>query len=494
MCGHDQPERDEPIGIIAMTIYLYNTLSRKKEIFETVEPNKVKMYVCGPTVYDASHIGHARSVVVFDVLARYLRARGFDVIYVRNFTDVDDKIITKANQTGMSCREVAEKYIQEFYVDMDALKVERATFEPRATEYIDEIIRIVQMLIEKGHAYPLDGDVYFAVESFSGYGKLSGRKLDDMEAGARVDVDIRKRNPFDFALWKAAKPGEPAWDSPWGKGRPGWHIECSAMSSALLGETIDIHGGGMDLTFPHHENEVAQSEAAFGKMFVKYWVHNGFVNINQEKMSKSLGNFLLIKDVLKSYHPEVIRLFLLSSHYRSPIDFNEKIMDDSSTALDKVYALLARLEARLEKNPVLSRSGDLWERFCEAMDDDLNTAKGIGLVFESVRTLNHLLDVSDEAFSSNLQQTLLTAWSDLQKISRTLGVFRETPEQYAADRKTLGLQKTAVDPAWIEKMIADRTAARKAREWQKADDIRKQLEAVNVIIEDRPEGTLWRMA
>jgi len=477
-----------------MTIYLYNTLSRKKEIFETVEPNKVKMYVCGPTVYDASHIGHARSVVVFDVLARYLRARGFDVIYVRNFTDVDDKIITKANQTGMSCREVAEKYIQEFYVDMDALKVERATFEPRATEYIDEIIRIVQMLIEKGHAYPLDGDVYFAVESFSGYGKLSGRKLDDMEAGARVDVDIRKRNPFDFALWKAAKPGEPAWDSPWGKGRPGWHIECSAMSSALLGETIDIHGGGMDLTFPHHENEVAQSEAAFGKMFVKYWVHNGFVNINQEKMSKSLGNFLLIKDVLKSYHPEVIRLFLLSSHYRSPIDFNEKIMDDSSTALDKVYALLARLEARLEKNPVLSRSGDLWERFCEAMDDDLNTAKGIGLVFESVRTLNHLLDVSDEAFSSNLQHTLLTAWSDLQKISRTLGVFRETPEQYAADRKTLGLQKTAVDPAWIEKMIADRTAARKAREWQKADDIRKQLEAVNVIIEDRPEGTLWRMA
>jgi len=477
-----------------MTIYLYNTLSRKKEIFETAEPNKVKMYVCGPTVYDASHIGHARSVVVFDVLVRYLRARGFDVVYVRNFTDVDDKIIAKANQTGMSCGDVAERYIHEFYADMDALKVERATFEPRATEYIEEIIHLVQVLIEKGHAYSLDGDVYFAVESFSGYGKLSGRKLDDMEAGARVDVDIRKRNPFDFALWKASKPGEPEWDSPWGKGRPGWHIECSAMSSALLGETIDIHGGGMDLTFPHHENEVAQSEAAFGKTFVKYWVHNGFVNINQEKMSKSLGNFLLIKDVLKSYHPEVIRLFLLSSHYRSPIDFNDKIMDESSTALDKVYALLARLKERFERSPVPSRSGQLWEHFCEAMNDDLNTAKGIGLVFESVRNLNRLLDESDGAFFSDLQQTLLADWSDLQKISRILGVFRETPEQYAADRKSLGLQKTAVDPAWIEQMIADRTAARKAREWQKADDIRKQLEAMNVIIEDRPEGTLWRMA
>jgi cysteinyl-tRNA synthetase len=477
-----------------MTIYLFNTLSRKKEIFETVEPDKVKMYVCGPTVYDASHIGHARSVVVFDVLVRYLRARGFDVVYVRNFTDVDDKIIAKANQTGMSCRDVAEKYIQEFYVDMDALKVERATYEPRATEHIDDIIRIIRMLVDKGHAYPLDGDVYFEVERFSGYGKLSGRKLDDMEAGARVDVDVRKRNPFDFALWKASKPGEPEWDSPWGKGRPGWHIECSAMSSALLGETIDIHGGGMDLTFPHHENEVAQSEAAFGKTFVKYWVHNGFVNINQEKMSKSLGNFLLIKDVLKSYHPEVIRLFLLSSHYRSPIDFNDKIMDESSTALDKAYALLARLAERFEKKPVLSQSGDLWERFCEAMDDDLNTAKGIGLVFESVRTLNRLLDESDEAFSSSQQQTLLTAWSDFQKIGRILGVFGEAPERYATDRKSLALQKTAVDPAWIESMIADRTAARKGRDWQKADDIRKQLEAMNVIIEDRPEGTLWRIA
>ncbi|MEA3436544.1 MAG: cysteine--tRNA ligase, partial [Thermodesulfobacteriota bacterium] len=290
-----------------MTIQIYNTLGRKKETFETLEKGRVRMYVCGPTVYDSCHIGHARSVVVFDVIARYLRSQGYDVAYVRNFTDVDDKIINKANELGIDSKEVAEKYINEFYTDMDALKIERASIEPRATEHIDDIIGIVEKLINKGFAYQIDSDVYFAVELFSDYGKLSGRKLEEMEAGARVDVDKRKRNPFDFALWKSAKPGEPSWESPWGKGRPGWHIECSAMSYALLGETIDIHGGGRDLTFPHHENEIAQSEAAFGKLFVKYWVHNGFVNIDQEKMSKSLGNFLMIKDVLKSYHPEAVR-------------------------------------------------------------------------------------------------------------------------------------------------------------------------------------------
>ena len=478
-----------------MPIYLYNTLSRKKEIFETIEPDKVRMYVCGPTVYDACHIGHARSVVFFDVLARYLRARGFEVIYVRNFTDVDDKIIQKAQKTGTSCKEIAEKFIREFYEDMDALKVERATFEPRATEYIPDIIKLVQALIDKGHAYPLDGDVYFSVERFSGYGKLSGRKLDDMEAGARVNVDVRKRNPFDFALWKASKPGEPEWDSPWGKGRPGWHIECSAMSSALLGDTIDIHGGGQDLTFPHHENEIAQSEAVFEKIFVRYWVHNGFVNINSEKMSKSLGNFLLIKDVLKSCHPEVVRLFLLSSHYRSPIDFSDKTMDESRTALDKIYTLLSRLEDRFGVNPpeLPQQSGDLWKRFCDAMDDDLNTAKGIGLVFESVRTLNRFMDTSETSMPEETAAALLATWADLRSIGRILGIFSESTEQYAADSKRLGIHDTMVDPAWVEQMIADRTAARKAREWQKADDIRKQLETMNVILEDRPEGTLWRM-
>ncbi len=477
-----------------MPIYLYNTLSRKKEIFETIEPDKVKMYVCGPTVYDACHIGHARSVVVFDVLARYLKARGFEVMYVRNFTDVDDKIIQKAQKTGTSCKEIAEKFIRGFYEDMDALKVERATFEPRATEFIPDIVRLVQVLIDKGHAYPLDGDVYFSVERFSGYGKLSGRKLDDMEAGARVDVDVRKRNPFDFALWKASKPGEPEWDSPWGKGRPGWHIECSAMSSALLGETIDIHGGGQDLTFPHHENEIAQSEAVFEKMFVKYWVHNGFVNINSEKMSKSLGNFLLIKDVLKSYHPEVVRLFLLSSHYRSPIDFNDKTMDESHAALDKIYALLSRLEDRFGASPpeLPQQSGDLWKRFCDAMDDDLNTAKGIGLVFESVRALNRILDTSEKSIVEDTA-ALFSTWADLRRIGRILGVFTENASQYAEDCRQLGIHKKAVDPAQVEQMIADRAAARKAKEWRKADDIRKHLEALNVILEDRPEGTIWRM-
>lgn len=476
-----------------MTIHLYNTLSRKKEIFEPVIPDKVRIYVCGPTVYDSCHIGHARSVVVFDVLVRYLRARGFEVVYARNFTDVDDKIIIKANQTGLSCAEISEKYIQEFYEDMDALKVERATHEPRATEHISDIIKIVETLIEKDHAYQIDGDVYFSVERFSGYGMLSGRKIDELEAGARVNIDHRKRNPFDFALWKASKPGEPEWDSPWGKGRPGWHIECSAMSSTLLDETIDIHGGGQDLVFPHHENEIAQSEAAFGKTFVKYWVHNGFVNIESEKMSKSLGNFLLIKDVLKSYHPEAIRLFLLSSHYRSPIDFNDRIMEEAGSALDKVYALLSRLEASFGKSPDFKQTGGLKERFLEAMDDDLNTAKGIGLVFEYVRNLNRLLDEAGSVFSPDLQQAIITDWADLLRIGQIIGIFTESPEKYAKDRKKLGLEKVSVDPALIEKMLADRTDARKAKDWQKADEIRKQLESMSVIIEDRSDGTIWRI-
>ena len=309
-----------------MAIHIYNTLSGKKERFEPLEPGKVNMYVCGPTVYDSSHIGHARSVVVFDVISRYFKSQDYDVTYVRNFTDIDDKIIDRANQLGIDSRALAKKYIHEFYKDMDALNVERASVEPKATEHIDRIKKIIGTLIQKGFGYQIDGDVFFAVDSFKTYGKLSGRNLEELEAGARVDIDKRKRNPFDFVLWKSAKPGEPSWRSPWGMGRPGWHIECSAMSSKYLGESIDIHGGGKDLIFPHHENEIAQSEAAFDKPFVKYWIHNGFVNIDQEKMSKSLGNFLMIKEVIKSYHPEAVRLFLLSNHYRSPIDFTEKAM------------------------------------------------------------------------------------------------------------------------------------------------------------------------
>jgi cysteinyl-tRNA synthetase len=467
-----------------MTIRIYNTLGRKKEVFEPVQPGKVRMYVCGPTVYDSSHIGHARSVVVFDVIFRYFAAKGFDITYVRNFTDVDDKIINKANQLGIESQAVSEKYIKEFYEDMDALNVRRATIEPKATEHIPQIIRIVQTLVDKNIAYVIDGDVYFAVESFKGYGKLSGRRLEDMEAGARVDVDERKRNPFDFALWKSAKPGEPFWESPWGSGRPGWHIECSAMSETYLGETFDIHGGGKDLIFPHHENEIAQSEGATGKPFARYWMHNGFVNINQEKMSKSLGNFLMIKDILKSYHPEALRLFLLSNHYRSPIDFTDKAMDEATVALDKIYAALERTQSSAGVSGAVN--GDSWNRFAEAMDDDFNTAKGIGILFDAVRNINRLLD-------ENIDGIIETERADILKMGEILGILAETPTTYFEKRKASALKKEAVDPAVIDQMVQERTDARKAKNWAKADELRKKLESMNVILEDRAGGTVWKM-
>ncbi|MCP4104969.1 MAG: cysteine--tRNA ligase [Desulfobacteraceae bacterium] len=476
-----------------MAIHIYNTLGGKKELFEPVEPGKVHMYVCGPTVYDSSHIGHARSVVVFDVIARYLKAKGFDVTYVRNFTDVDDNIINKANQLGIDSIEVAEKYIREFYEDMDALNVERADSEPRVTEFIGPIIEFVEKLIQKGMAYQADGDVYYAVESFKEYGKLSGRRLEDMEAGARVDVDERKQNPFDFALWKSAKPGEPAWDSPWGKGRPGWHIECSAMSWKHFGETFDIHGGGKDLIFPHHENEIAQSEGAFDKPFVKYWVHNGFVNIDQEKMSKSLGNFLMIKDVLKSYHPEVVRLFLLSNHYRSPIDFTDKAMDEAGTGLDKIYTLLERVEevtgALTDKS---DESGDYWNRFTEAMDDDFNTAQGIGFLFDAVRNINRTLDKKKDNISPKAMADIQSAQNDILKTGRILGILTQTPKDYFENKKTQALEKKSIEPEVIDNMVRERIEARKSKDWAKADQIRKQLEDMNIILEDRSDGTVWK--
>ncbi len=468
-----------------MTLRVYNTLGRKKEIFEPIEAGKVRMYVCGPTVYDSCHIGHARSVVVFDVIVRYLEAAGYAVTYVRNFTDVDDKIIKRAGEMGIGTAQLAEKFIAEFYRDMDALNIRRATVEPRATEHIDSIVRVIERLFEKGLAYVVDGDVYFSVTDFADYGKLSGRKLEDMEAGARVDVDDRKKNPFDFALWKSAKPGEPSWESPWGRGRPGWHIECSAMSGVFLGESFDIHGGGKDLIFPHHENEIAQSEGASGKPFAKYWIHNGFVNINQEKMSKSLGNFLMIKDVLESYHPESVRLFLLSNHYRSPIDFSDRAMDESTTALDKIYALMERFEGI----PAAENSGALWNSFREAMDDDFNTARGIGIVFDAVRNLNRLLD--ERAPES--EPELRSAKADFQKIGNILGILQELPKQYFEKKKSRGLEKSAVDPETIDKLIAERLAARKSKNWARADEIRDFLAGHNIVLEDRPEGTVWKI-
>ncbi len=476
-----------------MPVYIYNTLSKKKELFEPAQPGKVRMYVCGPTVYDSCHIGHARSVIVFDVIARYFRSQGYEVTYVRNFTDVDDKIINRAAELGVESQEVAERYINEFYEDMGMLNVENATKEPRATEHIDDIIEMIEILIEKGHAYIVDSDVYYSVESFSEYGKLSGRRLEDMMAGARVDVDKRKRNPFDFALWKSAKPNEPFWKSPWGEGRPGWHIECSAMSGQYLGKTFDIHGGGKDLIFPHHENEIAQSEGAFGQTFVKYWVHNGFVNIDHEKMSKSLGNFLMIKDIVKLHHPEAIRLFLLSNHYRSPIDYTEKAMEEAGAGLDKIYALLERVK---EKYGVRSEIGndnskDCWMRFCEAMDDDFNTAQGIGVIFDAVRNLNRRLDAGA---ASNERESLQLQAAEIIKMGRVIGILNETPDDYFNEKQARELEKRSIDPADIEEMVIQRDAARKEKNWEKADQIRKQLADMNIVLQDRPEGTVWRFA
>ena len=480
-----------------MPIRIYNSISKKKENFVPIEPDKVKMYVCGPTVYDACHIGHARSTVVFDVIARYLEACGYDVTYVRNFTDVDDKIIQRARELNTDSTAIAEKYIAEFYRDMDRLHVRRASIEPKATEHIGDIIHIISRLMDKNMAYEIEGDVYFSVASFDGYGKLSGRKLADMEAGARVKIDERKHNPFDFALWKAAKPGEPSWESPWGRGRPGWHIECSAMSSQYLGQTFDIHGGGKDLIFPHHENEIAQSEAAFGVPFATYWVHNGFVNINQEKMSKSLGNFLLIKDILKTCHPEALRLFLLSNHYRSPVDFNEKAMEEAGTALDKIYNTMVRLET-IPAPPDPSDDlppGDYWRRFCEAMDDDFNTAQGIGILFDALRTVNRHLDgIDDDPQQTNGRELMRAIQRDIMQMGGILGILNEPPQAYFDGKKEGALEQMELDQSQIEQMIQERMDARKSKDWARADQIRDSLEKMNIVLEDGPNGTTWKVA
>ena len=473
---------------------IYNTLTKSKETFEPMEPGQVKIYVCGPTVYDSCHVGHARSVVVFDVVVRYLRAMNYQVTYVRNFTDVDDKIINRANTVGMDAGQLAEKYISEFHRDMDALNVMRADREPRVTEHINDIIDIVKTLVDKKTAYLSDGDVFYSVENFQEYGKLSGRKLTDMVAGSRVEINENKRNPFDFVLWKAAKPGEPSWPSPWGEGRPGWHIECSAMSRRFLGETFDIHGGGKDLIFPHHENEIAQSEAAHGKPFARYWMHNGFVNIDNEKMSKSLNNFLMVKDILESYHPESVRLFLLSSHYRSPIDFSDQNLKESEKALDKIYGVLKRLdqEAGLADSDRATAAGIYWQAFCEAMDDDFNTAKGVGILFNLVKEANRMLD--EDKKSLKAKGVLVTLITDLMQMARILGILQQPWHSFFEERANNQLRNMAISAEAIDELVAERAAARNNKDWKRADEIRNQLEEIGILLEDKDDGTHWKAA
>jgi cysteinyl-tRNA synthetase len=488
-------------------IKLYNTLTGKKEEFVPVTPGRLTMYACGVTVYDFSHIGHARGAVAFDVIQRYFRRRGFQVTYVRNFTDVDDKIINRAKQEGITAAEVARKYIDAYQEDMKRLGVGRPDIEPLATEHIKEMIEVIRRLIDKGHAYAVDGDVYFRVASFKDYGKLSKRNLDDMKAGARVEVDERKADPLDFALWKASKPGEPAWDSPWGPGRPGWHIECTAMGFKHLGETFDIHAGGKDLIFPHHENEIAQSEASSGKKFVNYWLHNGFVNINQEKMSKSLGNFFTIREILEKYDAEIVRLFLLSTHYRSPIDFSDMNLKDARAGLDRFYTMkegirsfLAGKKASAAKpddviefvdRPLYDKIVNLPKAFEEAMDDDFNTALAIGLIYDLVREVNKFIAELGEKNEQGAFLILSAAQESFDNVSRTLGIFLRDPAEWFGEAR-LGEHKIALSVEQIEEYIHLRNEARAMKDWAEADRVRKVLDDAGVMLFDRPGGTVWK--
>jgi cysteinyl-tRNA synthetase len=515
-------------------IRIFNTLSGAKENFEPREEGKVSMYVCGPTVYNYIHVGNGRAYLVFDIIKRYLRHRGYQVIHVQNFTDVDDKIINRAKEEGLDPREVAKKYEEAFHEDMQALHILPPDITPRATEHIPQMLRMIEGLIKKGHAYVIDGDVYFSVRSFPGYGKLSRRSLEEMRAGVRVEVDERKRDPMDFALWKAAKPGEPAWDSPWGPGRPGWHIECSAMSLEYLGMGFDIHGGGQDLIFPHHENEIAQSEGFTGETpFVRYWVHNGFVNINEEKMSKSLGNIILIRNILEKYHPDVLRMLVLQTHYRSLIDFDTEALEEAKRAYERlencIFALTEFLEktdtkpapARTQREVELTRIFmDTERRFEEAMDEDFNTARALGVIFELVKELNAYLD-EQNAFPTPAGPIIARHGQELLiKLCQVLGLFSLPEEERRGDvaievptvsatadsippkitPETLSEQVThgrldRLPPAHelIDLLVEVRQKARGRKDWETADYIRSRLEDLGIKIEDRRDGPRWKV-
>jgi len=488
-------------------IILYNTLTRQKETFRPLIEGKVGIYVCGITAYDLCHIGHARSAIVFDVIVRYLRFRGYEVTYVKNFTDIDDKIIKRAQAEGKDVATLAEHFIAEHDRDMEALGVLTPDHTPRATAHISDMVALIEKLLARGMAYTIDGDVFFSVEKFPTYGKLSGRTLADMLAGARVEVNERKKNPLDFALWKSSKEGEPWWESPWGRGRPGWHIECSVMSQKYLGETFDIHGGGEDLIFPHHENEIAQAQGATGKPLANYWLHNGFIRVNSEKMSKSLGNFFTIRDLLKHFHPEVLRLFILQTHYRSPIDFTETSLREARQALNRLYGAAALLEEIsppmhiLPPSPLPPKEAEVLERLTEskdeflaAMDDDINTARSLASLFDMARTINAYLSGRPTVKERATLYTLGQAEKYLKELGGVLGLLKESPRSYfAADRKR-EVAKRGLNEKDIERLIAERTEARKQKDWTKADEIRTHLRKMGIEIKDTPAGTTWEVS
>ncbi|HHY70232.1 MAG TPA: cysteine--tRNA ligase [Thermoanaerobacterales bacterium] len=462
---------------------IYNTLTRKKEKFMPLKDNKVNIYTCGPTVYDFFHVGNARVFITFDMVRNYLKYSGYDVTFVQNFTDIDDKMINRANEEGITVKELGERFIQEYFKDADALGVIRADVHPRATEHIVEIVDLIKILVEKGYAYEVNGDVYYETHKFKDYGKLSHQNIDELEAGARIEPGEKKKNPMDFALWKAQKPGEPAWDSPWGKGRPGWHIECSIMAMKYLGETIDIHGGGPDLIFPHHENEIAQSEAATEKPFARFFMHVGYLNINNQKMSKSLGNFFTVRDILKTYDPEVLRFFMLSSHYRNPINFSQDLMEQAKSSLERLYNALYSIE-HLEK---VALDKDLTEgdreylnsleinkdEFIKAMDDDFNTADAIASLFNIVRQYNMSID------EKSPRKLIIATKEMLLTLGSVLGFFRKFTEKTLLDEE-------------IEQKIRERQQARKDKNYALADQIRDELKAQGIILEDTPAGVRWK--
>lgn len=463
---------------------VYNTLTRKKEELKTITPNEVKIYACGPTVYNFIHIGNARPLCVFDTFRRYLEYRGYKVNFVQNFTDIDDKIIKRANEEGTDYKTVSEKYIAEFWTDVKGMNIREATVHPKATENIDEIISIISALVEKGYAYSVEnGDVYFSPKKFKEYGKLSHQPLEDLEAGARINIGELKKEPMDFALWKGAKPGEPAWDSPWGKGRPGWHIECSAMVRRYLGETIDIHCGGQDLIFPHHENEIAQSECCNGVPFANYWMHNGYINVDNVKMSKSLGNFFTVRDVAEKYGYEPIRYLMISSQYRSPINYSVDIIEQCKASLTRLYTCRDSLDFALQNagdtvpdsaDAIKAQLDSRREQFCRAMDDDLNTADGIAAVFELVR------DINVSVLASDSKDLIAYAAKLFDELTGVLGLVY--------NRKTDSLDSE------IEALIEARQAARKEKNWAEADRIRDELKAQGIVLEDTPQGVKWHRA